>query len=86
MHTHAYKTLKPGLAKYAVDANLLRLGSTNPKKNIQPLVIYLVEGEVFKKMFSCLTKYKFLTFFIFKRVQISMTDAECTETNEKSIF
>ena len=26
------RTLKPGLAKYAVDANLFRLGSTNPKK------------------------------------------------------
>ena len=25
------------IAKYAVDANLFRLGSTNPKKNIQPL-------------------------------------------------
>ena len=25
------------IAKYAVDANLYRLGYTNPKKNIQPL-------------------------------------------------
>ena len=28
------QTLKPGLAKYAVDVNLFRLGSTNSKKNI----------------------------------------------------
>ena len=36
MHAHSCKTLKPeGLAKYAVDANLFRLGSTNPKKNSQ---------------------------------------------------
>ena len=31
------KTLKPGFAKYAVDTNLFRLGSTNPKKNSQCL-------------------------------------------------
>ena len=37
VHTHACKTLKPSLAKYAVDANLFRLESTNSKKNIQPL-------------------------------------------------
>ena len=37
MHTHACKTLKPGLVKYAVDANLFRLRSTNPKTNSQPL-------------------------------------------------
>ena len=28
------------IAKYAVDANLLRLGSTNPKKNIQTLGVF----------------------------------------------
>ena len=37
LHIYACKTLKPGLAKYAVDANLFRLGSTNPKKNSQTL-------------------------------------------------
>ena len=26
------KTLKPGFAKYVIDANLFLLGSTNPKK------------------------------------------------------
>ena len=28
------------IAKYAVDANLFRLGSTNPKKNMQPLNVF----------------------------------------------
>ena len=32
LHSHACKKLKPVMAKYAVDANLFRLGSTNPKK------------------------------------------------------
>ena len=32
LHTYACKTLKPGLAKYAVYPNLFRLGSTNPEK------------------------------------------------------
>ena len=39
------KTLKPGFAKYAVDANLFRLGSTNPKKNYQPLDAFFLEGR-----------------------------------------
>ena len=37
MHIHARKTLKPGLAKYAADANLFQLGSTNPKKKFPAL-------------------------------------------------
>ena len=37
------KKLKPGFAKYAVDANLFRLGSTNPRKNSQPLIAFLCE-------------------------------------------
>ena len=40
--------------KYAVDANLFRQGSTNPKKKSSPWIY--------------------------------MIDAECAETNEKSIF
>ena len=32
---YACKTLKPGLFCYAVDTNLFRLESTNPKKNSQ---------------------------------------------------
>ena len=36
---NACKTMKT-IAKYAVDANLIRLGSTNAKKNIQPLDIF----------------------------------------------
>ena len=35
LHTYHVKTLKPDLAKYAVDANLFRLGPTNPKKNYE---------------------------------------------------
>ena len=34
MHAEA---LKPVLVKYAVNAKLFRLGSTNPKKNFQTL-------------------------------------------------
>ena len=34
------KIIEAIIMKYAVDANLLRLGSTNPKK-IQPLVFFL---------------------------------------------
>ena len=30
------------IAKYAIDANLFRLGSTNPKKKIQPLVLFFI--------------------------------------------
>ena len=33
------------IAKYAVDANLFRLGSSNPKKNIQLLDFILVEAK-----------------------------------------
>ena len=28
------------IAKYAIDTTLFRLGSTNPKKKIQPLIFY----------------------------------------------
>ena len=34
---YAFKTLKPGFFWYAVDTNLFRLGSTNPKKKSQTL-------------------------------------------------
>ena len=33
------------IAKYAVDANLFRLGSTNPKKNSQPRGYFLVGSK-----------------------------------------
>ena len=36
------KTLKLGFAKYAVDVNLLRIGSTKPNKNSQPLNIFFI--------------------------------------------
>ena len=39
MHPHMQNT-EETIAKYAVDANLFRLGSTNPKKNIQPLDVF----------------------------------------------
>ena len=34
------------ITKYAVDANLSRLGSTNPKTNIQPLDFFLVKKKI----------------------------------------
>ena len=37
LHTYARKTLKPSFFWYAVDTNLFRLGSTNPKKKSQIL-------------------------------------------------
>ena len=38
MHaTPCIQNTEETIAKYAVDANLFRLGSTNPKKNIPPL-------------------------------------------------
>ena len=39
-YLHACKTLKPGFFWYAVDTNLFRLGSTNPKKKFQTLVLF----------------------------------------------
>ena len=54
------RTLKPGLAKYAVDANLFRLGSTNPKKKFPDPGWFLV-GEP-----SPPPKKKILIFFIQK--------------------
>ena len=40
LYLHACKTLKPGFFWYAVDTNLFRLGSTNPKKKFQTLVLF----------------------------------------------
>ena len=40
MHNHQANCMQINeetFAKYTLDANLFRLGSTNPKKNIQPL-------------------------------------------------
>ena len=39
------RTLKPGLAKYAVDANLFRLGSINLNKKFPASGCFLVGGE-----------------------------------------
>ena len=67
------------IEKYAVDANLFRLGSTNPKKNIQSLDFSI---EIF-------FFYIFSIFepnFFFRSVQIYIKEAECAETNGKSIF
>ena len=44
------KTLKPGFAKDAVDANLLRLGSTNPKNNSQPLDVFFFHSNRFSRI------------------------------------
>ena len=58
------------IAKYAVDANLFRLGSTNPKKI-----------HMFQKFVYIWTEISYI--FLFKSVQIYMKYAECIETNEK---
>ena len=41
------------IAKYAVDANLFRLGSTNPKKKIQPLFFFwaFIPGAYYREAF-----------------------------------
>ena len=52
------------LAKYAVDTNLFRLGSTNPKKNIQLLDFFVDRQYIhhnknyFSKKFQYLDKQK----------------------------
>ena len=72
------------IAKYAVDANLLRLGSTNPKKNIQTLGVFWwrAKSPTTEKIdfFSNVSLYK--QFFFFKSVQIYTRDAECTKTHD----
>ena len=69
------------IAKYAVDANLLRLGSTNPKKRYParppPKKIELF---FFFKTVSIFEQKKNLIFF-FKSVQIYMKDAESADLN-----
>ena len=79
--TYACKTLKSGFFWYAVDTNLFRLGSTNPKKKSQtpapspPQHFFFLQkcSNIFKQIF-------FLSF------QIYMKDAECAELKEKSNF
>ena len=51
------KTLKPGLFWYAVDTNLFRLESTNPKKKFPDPECTLVGGEVPHQ------KKKYINFF-----------------------
>ena len=41
---YAWKTLKPGFFWYAIDTNLFRLGSTNPKKKFPDPVPMLFGG------------------------------------------
>ena len=46
MHvTPCMQNTEETIAKYAVDANLFQLGSSNPEKNIQPLDFILVEAK-----------------------------------------
>ena len=47
------------IEKYAVDANLFRLGSINPKKNMQPVYVIWWGGSIA----SHLKKKVFILFF-----------------------
>ena len=82
LHTYSCKTLKSGLAKYAVDANLFRLGSTNSEKNSQALDFH----KCFKHFQKCSYIFKQNYYYIFKSVQIYMKDVESVESKEKSDF
>ena len=68
------------IAKYAVDDNLFRLWSTNPKKNSQLLAAFW--QFFFFKYVSIFEQI----FFTFKSVQILMEDAESAESKEKVKF
>ena len=48
LHTHAQNN-EETFAKYAVDANLFRLASTNRKKNIQALDVFWWAKPLSKK-------------------------------------
>ena len=65
-YLHACKTLKPGFFWYAVDTNLFRLGSTNPKKKIPD------PGSFFSNYFfqKCSNIFEQTFLFLFKSVQI----------------
>ena len=72
------------IAKYAIDANLLRLGSTNPKKNIQTLDVFLAGGKTphqffFSKIFRYLNKTKILIFFSSKVFKFEFSGGEFSE-------
>ena len=98
MHvTLSMQNTEETIAKYAVDVNLFRLGSTNTIKKYPALEYFLVGGEASlptkknfkekkKKKFNIFTKKNVLFFFLPKSVQICMKDAEYAETNEKSIL
>ena len=74
MHTHACNTMKRHITKYAVDASLFRLGSTDPKKIHRPWILFFVIF-LFQKCFL---------HFFFKSVQIHMKDAESADSKGKS--
>jgi len=63
LHTYACKTLKPGFFWYAIDTNLFRLGSTDPKKIPRPWMRFGAGRSPHQKKIE-------LKFFLFKSVQI----------------
>ena len=68
------------IAKYAVNANLVRLVSINPKKNPSPWMLFTKAGKA-KKMFQ---EQKFKNISILKHFH--MKDVESAESKEKSHF
>ena len=91
------KTLKPGFVKYAVDANLFRLGSTNPIKKIQPLVFlgfflgFYTGGSLSRRFFRGLLVGRLLTgnhkkrmYFITNVLHNNMHDMHVLMHNDKN--
>ena len=73
------------IVKYAVDDNLFRLESTNPKKiqSYSPPILDAFWWGV-KRPTKTFEQNFFFQFFFFKSVQIYMKDAEFAESKEKS--
>ena len=84
-------------AKHAIDANLFRLRSTNPKKKPGPLDCFIFKNKkcfffqkcsnIFEQIFFLLFIFLFIfaTYFA-KNFQIHMNNAESAESKEKSNF
>ena len=86
MHTHACETRKPGLTKYAVDANLFRLGFTNPEKNSQSLDAFWTKNPTKKNVtffFKNVSIFQQKMSIIFPKCSNSHKDAESAESKDK---
>ena len=86
------KNLVGFIAKYAVDVNLFRLGSSTLKHGglgAQPRWgVWVAQPPTKFFLFNILLRNAKQNrwIFFFKSAQIYMRDAECSETNEKSYF